>query len=218
VGSDGSAISVSGGFGSIKFATASSDNDMIGVASGLVYSGNNALNATTVDAGSSTQVGLLEYTLPKAIDGLTAVVRLQNGTTANAVNLTNEDAQWRFTYAAGPLTATYNTTGGTSPGSDMSVTYDAGIATFKYAADTKRTGKGKRTGMSVSIPMGAMTLAASSESQKAFSSTVLKASASEFNVSYALSKRTTVNAAWGSFKNVSGAERTANTVKVVHTF
>jgi hypothetical protein len=33
-----------------------------------------------------------------------------------------------------------------------------------------------------------------------------------------LSKRTSVNAAWGSFTNTAGAERKANTVKMVHTF
>lgn len=223
VNTDGSSLSLSGGFGTIQWATASSDNDRLGVGSGLLLSGNTAFAATT-DGGGASSVAMINYTLPTLVDGLTATVRINNGTTANTIALTNEDAQLRLAFSAGAFRITYNTAGGAAPATDMGVTYDAGIAKFAYAADVTRYAAtaatpGKRTEFSVSIPMGAMTLAASMGSQSASSdATKKKASANEFNVSYALSKRTTINAAYASVTNTAGTAKKANTVKVVHTF
>jgi len=225
VGADGSSISLAGGFGKVLFGTATAGNDLLGVGSSLKLSADTAFD--TDNSGYASSYAYMDYTLPAIADGLTAVVRLANGSTANSVMLTNEDAQWRLTYASGPVTATYNTTGGTSPASDMSVSFDAGVAVLKYAADTKRaSSKGKRSGFSITAPVGGLTVAMSSESQAAYTSTATadsgtsytKATANEFSVTYALSKRSSVNASWAKLKTTGGVEEAANTVKFVHTF
>jgi len=214
---DGSSLKLSGGFGSIEWLQASSANDMLGVASGLAYGGSHAFNKTA-DTGDTNSVGIFQIGLPELVPGLTATVRLANGGT-NAVPLTNEDAQLRLGYKVGDLALTFNTGGASKPASDFSATYTVEGITVKYAADITRESSdlGKRTGFSASMPVGGLTVAMSTESQAAKGS-YKKASANEFNVSYALSKRTSVNAAWGSFTNTAGAERKANTVKMVHTF
>jgi len=214
---DGSSLKLSGGFGSIEWLQASSANDMLGVASGLSYGGSHAFNKTA-DTGDTNSVGIFQIGLPELVPGLTATVRLANGGT-NAVPLTNEDAQLRLGYKVGDLALTFNTGGASKPASDFSATYTVEGITVKYAADITRESSdlGKRTGFSASMPVGGLTVAMSTESQAAKGS-YKKASANEFNVSYALSKRTSVNAAWGSFTNTAGAERKANTVKMVHTF
>jgi hypothetical protein len=219
VGADGSSISLAGGFGKVLFGTATAGNDLLGVGSSLKLSADTAFD--TDNSGYASSYAYMDYTLPAIVDGLTAVVRLANGSTANTVELTNEDAQWRLTYASGPVTATYNTTGGTKPASDMSVSFDAGVAVLKYAADTKRAdSKGKRTGFSITAPVGGLTVAMSSESQAAYTSgsSYKKASANEFSVTYALSKRSSVNASWAKLKTTGGVEEAANTVKFLHTF
>ena len=218
VGADGSSLTLAGGFGSISWMQASSANDMLGVASGLKYGGSHAFNKTA-DSGDANSVGIFHIGLPELVPGLTATVRLANGATANAVELTNEDAQLRLGYKVGDLALTYNTGGASKPASDFSATYTVQGITLKYAADITRESSdlGKRTGFSAVMPVGGLTVSASTESQAAKGS-YKKASATEFNVAYALSKRTSVNAAWGSFTNTAGAERKANTVKMVHTF
>ena len=214
---DGSSLKLSGGFGSIEWMQAASAADMLGVASSLKYGGSHAFSKTT-DAGDTNSVGIFHIGLPELVPGLTATVRLSNGGT-NAVPLTNEDAQLRLGYKVGDLALTFNTGGASKPASDFSATYTVQGITVKYAADITRDSSdlGKRTGFSASMPVGGLTVAMSTESQAA-KGTYKKASANEFNVSYALSKRTSVNAAWGSFTNTAGAERKANTVKMVHTF
>ena len=218
VTADGSSLKLSGGFGSIEWMQAASANDLLGVASGLKYGGSHAFNKTA-DTGDANSVGIFQIGLPELVPGLTATVRLANGTTANTVTLTNEDVQMRLGYKVGDLALTFNTGGASKPASDFSATYTLQGITVKYAADITRENKdvGKRTGFSASMPVGGLTVAMSTESQAAKGS-YKKASANEFNVSYALSKRTSVNAAWGSFTNTAGAERKANTVKMVHTF
>jgi hypothetical protein len=215
---DGSSLKLSGGFGSIEWLQAASAADMLGVASGLKYGGSHAFSKTA-DAGDSNSVGIFQIGLPELVPGLTATVRLANGTTANTVELTNEDAQLRLGYKVGDLALTYNTGGASKPASDFSATYTVQGITVKYAADITRESSdlGKRSGFSASMPVGALTVAMSTESQAA-KGNYKKASANEFNVSYALSKRTSVNAAWGSFTSSAGAERKANTLKMVHTF
>jgi predicted porin len=219
VDGDGASISLSGGFGKIHYASGASAADRLGVASGLAISaGTAAVFGADVDSAAQ-----FNYTLPEFVPGLSVTARISN-TSGDEIGLTNKDAQLRLAYTTGALGVTYNTIGGTSPATDMGVTYDAGFAKFAYAADVSGTYAAtvarKRSEFSVSVPMGALTLAASTGTRQGSSdgSTLVRAKANEFNASYALSKRTTVNAAYGSFTTNAGASQSANTIKVVHTF
>jgi len=218
---DGASVSLSGGFGKLAYASGSSDTDRLGVASGL----NISATSDAVFGGSGAGVAKLEYTLPAIVDGLTVTARISGAAGGgDEIGLTNKDAQLRLAYTTGALGITYNTIGGTSPATDMGATYDAGFAKFAYAADVSGTYTAavqrKRSEFSVSVPMGALTLAASTGTRQASSdgSTYVRAKANEFNASYALSKRTTVNAAYGNFTTRTGAAQSANTIKLVHTF
>ncbi len=215
---DGTSLSLSGGFGSVVWTIANSDNDRLGVGSGLLLSGNTAFAAAGANTGGTASAANLQFNLPKLVDGLSVGVRLANGSTANQVELTNEDAQIRIAYTSGAFGLTYNTAGGAAPANDMGATFDAGFAKFAYAADiTIAATSGKRTEWSVSVPMGSLTLAASMGSRAAAGSNT-KAKATEFNASYALSKRTSVNAAYASLVNTANVSQKANTVKLVHSF
>jgi len=216
---DGSSISLSGPFGAVSYASGASASDRLGVGAGLLISGG------TVFGGDSNEVAQFNYTLPSLVEGLGVTFRLGGSKDGNdAVALTNKDAQLRLAYTAGALGLTYNTIGGTAPATDMGVTYDMGIAKFAYAADVTGTyavdGQGKRTEWSVSVPVsGDLTVAMSTGTRAASSDGSKKrASATEFNAAYALSKRTTVNAAYATVTNTSNVKQTANTIKLVHTF
>jgi predicted porin len=222
INADGTSLSLAGGFGSVVWSIGNSDNDRLGAGAGLLLSGNTAFAASGADTGGTASAANLQYNLPSLVDGLSIGVRLANGSTANQVQLTNEDPQVRVAYASGAFGLTYNTTGGTAAANDMGVTYDAGIAKFAYAADITVPSagtSGKRTEWSVSIPLGSLTLAASMGNRAASKDgNQKKASATEFNASYALSKRTSINAAYASTVNTSNVSGKANTIKLVHTF
>jgi predicted porin len=222
---DGSTLSLSGPFGKIQYANGGSDSDRLGVGSGLLISGNTVF-------GGTGNAGAFDYTLPTLAEGLSITVRM-NQAGSLPVALTDEDPTLRLSYVAGPVTVGYNTTGGSSPSSDINVTYDAGFAVFKYAADTTVTegttdysatangSMGKRSEISVTATIGnGLTAGISTGSRKmvADNNMTSDAKALEVNFNYALSKRTSINAAYASVRNNQGVDKTANTVKMVHTF
>jgi hypothetical protein len=216
---DGASISLSGPFGKLAYASGSSDSDRLGVGSGL------DISANTVFGGSGSQVAKLEYTLPAMVDGLTVTARMSGAASgSDAFATKDKDIQLRLAYTTGALGVTYNTIGGTKPATDMGVTYDLGIAKIAYAADVTGTyaadDAAKRSEFSVSMPVtGALTVAMSTGTRAASSDASKKrASGTEFNASYALSKRTSVNAAYASVTTNAGVKQTANTVKLVHSF
>jgi len=219
---DGSSITLSGPFGSVNYASGASAADRLGVGAGLLISGG------SVFGGDSNEVAQFNYTLPSLVDGLGVTFRVAGSKDGNdAVALTNRDAQLRLSYTVGALGLTYNTIGGPAPATDMGVTYDMGIAKFAYAADVSITAgttagsQGKRTEWSVSAPLTSeLTVAMSTGTRKGLSGTpnTKDAKANEFNASYALSKRTSVNAAYASVTTSADVKQTANTIKLVHTF
>jgi predicted porin len=216
---DGASLSLSGGFGKIAYASGSSDSDRLGVGSAL------AISANTVFGGTGNEVAKLEYTLPSMVDGLSVTARMSGAASgSDAFETKGKDIQMRLAYSTGPLGLTYNTIGGAKPATDIGATYDFGIAKVAYAADVTGTyaadAAGKRSEVSVTVPMGDLTVAMSTGTRAASSNGTSKkrASGTEFNVNYALSKRTSINAAYATVTTTGSVKQTANTIKLFHTF
>jgi len=207
---DGSSLSIAGGFGKLTYATAGSDKDALGVAS-LPYSTNDVFGGTT-DNYSYTQ-----FDLPSLVDGLSVGIRWAGAD--GDVNVTDIDEQYRFSYATGPATIDFNTKTGAS---DLKASFDFGIAKVSMFTDTKRAETDdatmKRREFSVAVPVSSeLTVSASMASRPDFTAGQPKHKGTEYNATYALSKRTSVSVNYGTF-TTAGTAKTANRIKLVHAF
>jgi predicted porin len=207
---DGSSLSIAGGFGKLTYATVSADADNLGVAS-LPYSTND------VFGGSTKNYAFTQFDLPSLVDGLTAGVRWAGS--AGDVDVTDIVEQYRFTYATGPATVAFNTKKGAS---DLKATFDFGIAKVSMFTDTKRAedkdATMKRREFSVAVPVSsALTVSASMASRPSNTAGNPKDKGTEYNATYALSKRTSLSVNYGTFKT-GGTDKTANRIKLVHAF
>ena len=207
---DGSSLSIAGGFGKLTYGTSGADADKLGVAS-LPYSTNTVFGDTT-DNYAYTQ-----FDLPTLFDGLSAGVRWAGA--AGDVNVTDIVEQYRLTYAAGPATVSFNTKTGAS---EVMASFDFGIAKVSAFTDTKRAETSdatmKRREFAVSVPVSsALTVSASMASRPDFTAGQPKDKGTELNATYALSKRTSVSVNYGTFKT-QGTDKTANRIKLVHSF
>jgi hypothetical protein len=207
---DGSSLSIAGGFGTLTYATVGADADNLGVAS-LPYSTNNVFGGTT-DNYAYTQ-----FDLPSLVDGLSVGVRWAGS--SGDVDVTDVTEQYRFTYAAGPATVAFNTKTGAS---DLKASFDFGIAKVSMFTDTKRAEAAdatmKRREFSVAVPVSSeLTVSASMASRPSFTAGNPKDKGTEYNATYALSKRTSVSVNYGTFKT-GGTDKTANRIKLVHAF
>ena len=207
---DGASLSIAGGFGKLTYATVGADADNLGVAS-LPYSTNSVFGGTT-DNYAYTQ-----FDLPSLVDGLTASVRWAGA--AGDVDVTGVTEQYRFTYATGPATVSFNTKKGAS---DLKASFDFGIAKVSMFTDTKRAEAAdatmKRREFAVSVPVSAeLTVSASMASRPDFTAGQPKHKGTEYNATYALSKRTSVSVNYGTFTD-AGTAKSANRIKLVHAF
>ena len=205
VTTDGSSFKFSAGGASFEYldTVAGSCGGVCGVGS-LPYDTNAMLG------GDSTGFRALVVTLPALADGLSTAVRYSSNVAATTT--TDETSfkpsgtpQLRLGYTMGAITAKYNYT---NTANDYTLSYNAGVATLSVAGDGKRS-SGKRTGVSVAVPMGDVSLGISSVSMDTKRGT-------ELDVQYALSKRTTLRGSFGSFSGVT--TKSASRVKLVHTF
>jgi predicted porin len=213
---DGSSLTISGGFGKLAYTSAAADADVLGVAS-LPYSTNNVFGRAA--SGIGANYSNLQYTLPTLVDGLTVAVRWADATHDGDVDVTNIVEQYRLSYTAGPATIDFNTKTGAS---DVKASFDFGIAKVSMFTDTKRAetedATMKRREFSVSVPVSSeLTVSASMASRPDFTAGQPKDTGTEFNATYALSKRTSVSVNYGTFKS-EGTEKTANRIKLVHAF
>ena len=101
---------------------------------------------------------------------------------------------------------------------------------LKAGFDTQTTDGSRRTELGATMPMGAVTISAgygkkSYDASKNYADSV----GTQFGVSYALSKRTSLNAVFGSFDNTrlvsadatpvtSFADKSSSRVNLVHSF
>jgi predicted porin len=213
---DGSSLSISGGFGTVAYTSAAADADVLGVAS-LPYSTNNVFGAANSGVGSN--YSNLTYTLPTLVDGLTVAVRWADATHDGDVDVTDIAEQYRLSYTAGPATIDFNTKTGAS---EVKASFDFGIAKVSMFTDTKREEtedtKMKRREFSVAVPVSSeLTVSASMASRPSFTAGNPKDKGTEYNATYALSKRTSVSVNYGTFKT-GGTDKTANRIKLVHAF
>jgi len=202
--SDGNSIALTGGFGSIDFVSTSADADALGVGS-LPYS------TADVMGGTTSNYTMSNYTLPAMVPGLTVAVRFNNGN-AGAVATTDTNEQLRVTYQIGDATIFLASK---TNQSEVKLTYKVAGATLNYFARTKEAaGTDKRKEYSISAPVGPVTLAMSRATRGAF------LSGTEYNASYALSKRTVLNYSYGKFSTTAAAtgDKTASRLKLVHSF
>ena len=207
---DGSSLSIAGGFGKLTYATAGADADKLGVAS-LPYSTNNVFGGTT------DNYSYAQFDLPTLVDGLSAGIRWAGS--AGDVDVTNIVEQYRLTYTSGPATVSFNTKTGSS---EVMASFDFGIAKVSAFTDTKRAETAdasmKRREFSVSVPVtSALTVSASMASRPDFTAGQPKDKGTEFNATYVMSKRTSVSVNYGTF-TTQGTDKTANRIKLVHSF
>ena len=151
--------------------------------------------------GAQAQVaGALSYTSP-SFSGVS--VSYQQTLDNSVAGYTN----YAINYSNGALTAGYASgkTGSTTEGV-FGANYNFGVATI-YAGSTTSTGAKTATGYGVSVPFGALTLAVGTSSDA-------NGNATQYGVSYNLSKRTSVYAANG----VSDTAASTTIVGVRHNF
>ena len=135
---------------------------------------------------------------------------------------------WQTNFTTGGATAAKEATAANSKasGTALAITYDLGMAKLHYGKFSAKSGgdadqKSSSDMMGVSFPLGATTVGITSSSAKRTNAagTTAKASGYRGKVSYALSKRTTAYAAYGSEKvdgTTQAAKQTA--IGLTHSF
>ncbi|CAN1545980.1 OmpC Outer membrane protein (porin) [Burkholderiaceae bacterium] len=188
---DGAVLSLSGGFGTVSFTNVGS-SDYLPVDSVTTDSETFSMTTDRVTYVSPTFNGF-KVTLIDA-DGDNAYTKATTATEgANSIVMLD--------YAAGPLTANFMSqshknspaTTAVQGRTGYKVGYNFGVAALTYAVlDTDRvtSADSKETALTVSVPMGAMTASFSMADHKDVGSTKLKGT--QLDLSYALSKRTTI--------------------------
>jgi predicted porin len=218
-----SGIAVSGSFGAVALRNTRGSDLIASIVSPAISLPDGLYdNLAIVSRGSQDQ---FIYTSP-AFNGFTAqylYVEANDG----AISLPTADgvksAQvYGLSYAAGPLSVTaaikanslQGTTSVKKNQQELAVSYDLGVAKVGYAFDGKETNTGTNAnGVSVTVPMGAVTLGVQS-----FKRGVLKQT--DFGASYAFSKRTSLNVASGKLSGhaTEANNGTQSRVQLKHTF
>jgi len=212
VTSDGNSLSLtSANMGAIAIATGRASGDALGVSS-AGYTTGHLFGATEHTDGTADYTSVT-YTLPTIVDGLSIAVRKAGTQTLGIA--TSATPQMRFSYKTGDLTVDFNTKSEAAGAvSDLKAVYVVqGITLSAFADTATQNGGAKRNEFSISAPLGALTLAASTGTQGT-------RSGNEVNLTYALSKRTSVVAGAGTYRKSDGnlATTSANRIKVLHTF
>lgn len=199
-------VGLSGGFGAVQigrqynFAFLSAiANDPFG------FSGIGGYAVGFGGPGGSTRTSnMIAYTAPSFVPGLGIQVGKAQGetfTTTAAPTKTGDSTSYGVTYASGALyagitgeTITATATNKTK-NSTTTITYNLGMAKVGYGLGKTATGTdyNKGNSFSVTVPVGALTLAFSSGDQKlkAGAAAEVKTKVSQYGAHYSLSKRTT---------------------------
>ena len=214
VTSNGTSLSLAGGFGAITFASVGAAADNLSVAS-LPSSTNTVFSSTGASTNNYTY---LDYTTPTLVDGLTVVIRANQGN-VGAVALTDEDLQYRVDFKSGPFSANFRTTTGAA---EAGGSFDFGAAKVSFQADTTRAETSsyamKRSAYSLVVPVSSALTASVSHSSMGAYTGYSKVSGTEFNATYALSKRTSLSINYGKMTDRDDADTTAHRIKLVHAF
>jgi hypothetical protein len=199
VAADGGSMTLSGGFGAAKFGTACAGAALGEAVVGGAYHFAHALGTSGADC-REYQYGL--YTAPELVAGLTAAVRIQNMAAGGVVNLedfsaTGNGLQARFNYNVGAFTSAFYAK---SNSSELHLGYNLGVVALKAGFDTQTTNGLKRSEFGATIPMGAATISMG-YGMKTSAGGTADIKGTQIGASYALSKRTSINAVFGSFEN-----------------
>ena len=213
---DGTKIALTGGFGGVTFGQLCASGAL---GEAVVGGGANTFkHAVAGVAGTdcrSYQYGL--FTLPTLVKGLGVAVRIQNLSAAGTVNFKDFSAadnglQYRFDYATGALKTGFYARSTTS---ELHASYDFGVAAVKFGADTKVVSGDKRQEFAIVVPMGAAKVSLGYGKKGVIKGT-------EIGVTYALSKRTAIQANFGTFTPLTAQTgdqvKSSNRVKLVHSF
>ena len=210
---DSTLVSLAGGFGSLTFSSADASDYL---PMDLVTDGN-AFNGTVDDR--------ITYSSP-TISGVRFTATMQEGATGAGKSSTNQSQVYELDYTAGPLTAnigmlTVNKSTHTAfdGGTRFKVGYNFGVAAVSYGVINTKDADGvkdKTTGLSVSVPMGAVTLGYAYGSHKDGAAAAIDGSA--YSATYALSKRTSLIGEQVNYETAtfSSAKRTRITLR--HAF
>lgn len=210
---DGGSVSVTGGFGAAKFGTVCASAALGEAVVGGAYHFAHALGGGT-DC-REYQYGL--YTAPTLVTGLTAAVRIQNMAAGTAVlldqfNATNNGLQARFNYNVGQFTSGFYAK---SNSSELHLGYNLGVVALKAGFDTQTTNGLKRSEFGATIPMGATTISMGYGVKTSAGGTA-DIKGTQVGVNYALSKRTSIDAVYGSFDNAT--VESSSRVRLLHSF
>lgn len=218
VTADGGSLTVSGGFGAAKFGTACAGAALGEAVVGGAFHFAHAIGANGVDC-REYQYGL--YTAPAIVPGLTMAVRVQNMAAGGVVSMEDFSAvgnglQARFNYNVGAFTSGFYAK---SNSSELHLGYNLGVVALKAGFDTQTTDGSRRTELGANMPLGAVTLSVG-YGKKSYDSSLGYADSvgTQFGVSYALSKRTSLNAVFGSFDNTRLVAAATDTTPAVTTF
>jgi hypothetical protein len=187
-------LSLSGGFGSITIANTRSSQAAIAA---NVFASAMPVTSIYASTDSRAPIDTVTYTTPELTKGLrvsvTQIETTQTGvTSAGKVNMVSAN------YNAGPLAVNvahkmYNAAlVGAEDRTEGAVTYDLGVAKVGLGYGTKTTATGDEgVYYGVSVPMGAITIGVNGGMRG-------DAEFMDAGAAYALSKRTTINAMFGS--------------------
>lgn len=187
-------LSLSGGFGSITIANTRSSQAAIAA---NVFASSMPVTSIYASTDSRAPIDTVTYTTPELVKGLrlsaTQIETTEGGvTSAGKVNMVSAN------YSAGPLAVNvshkmYNSVLATAEDrTEGAVTYDLGVAKVGLGYGTKTTAAGDEgVYYGVSVPMGAITIGVNGGMRG-------DAEFMDAGVAYALSKRTTINAMFGS--------------------
>jgi predicted porin len=181
--------------------------------------------------GSSRQSNMIAYTLPSFVQGVGIQVGKAMGETAsvNGSAKTGDSTSYGVTYASGALYAGVTgetvtgalTTSAKTKNSTTTITYDLGMVKVGYGLGKTTTGNNynKAGGFSLTVPMGAVTLALSSGDRKSKNGAAaeVKTTVTEYGGMYALSKRTNAYLHIGK-QSATGTSTNMYAVGVKHDF
>jgi len=225
-------VGLSGGFGAVQigrqynFAFFNSiSNDPFG------FTGTGGYAVGYGQAGNVREDNLIAYTLPSFVPGVGIQVGKAQGETpsVNGSAKTNDSTSYGVTYASGALYA--GVTGETATGalttspktkySTSTITYDLGMVKVGYGAGKTTTGNNyiKSGAFSLTVPMGAVTLALSSGDRKVKTGAAAEANTkvTQYGAMYALSKRTLAYLHTGK-TSTTGTSTSMYAIGVKHDF
>jgi hypothetical protein len=165
------------------------------------------------------------YTSP-SISGLRFIATMQEGNIGAGKSATNQSKIYEIDYSAGPLTLNAgmlsvdkNTHTAFDGGTRVRVGYNFGVAAVSYGMINTKDAAGvkdKTTGLSVTVPMGAITLGYAYGTHKDGSAAKIDGSA--FSASYALSKRTSLHAEQVNYETASFSSAKRTRITARHAF